>query len=942
MKLRKFLVAAFVLLSAGNAVAQQIPQLPVDKDVKIGKLDNGLTYYIRHNSFPEHVASFYIAQKVGSINEEEDQRGLAHLLEHLAFNGSDHFPGNSLQEYLQSIGVEYGRNLNAATGVEQTVYYFTDVPTTRITAVDSCMLILKDWSHGITLTQEAINSERDVVHNEYRMMMVGQQRMIERSLPALYPGSKYGVRMPIGLMSVIDGCAPETLRAYYRKWYRPDNQAVIVVGDVDVNHIEEQIKTLFKDVKVPADAAKVIPEAVPDNNEAIIVVDKDKEQQIDLALMFMKHDAFPDSLKNTVAYFANKYMSTLTAMMLNDRFTEKAQEPDCPFLQAMGGDGDYLFASTKQAFSLQTLAKQGQMKEALAATLRETKRARDFGFTGTEYSRAKENFMSSMEKIYTNRDKMKNEQFTTQYVDHFISNEPIPSVENEYQLYQQLSAMIPVEVINQYVKELISETDTNFVALVMMKEVDGATYPTTDELAAMVKGVRAEQLTAYVDNVKQEPLMAQLPNAGKIKSTKENTLLGYKELTLSNGAKVVLKKTDFKDDEIQFYAQGKGGIYAYDLKKDLQELRLFNELSSTTGLGNFSSTELDKALAGKKASVRRWADKYSHGLQGNTTPKDMETLMQLIHLNLTAINKDQKAFETLRNLISSYLDNQSKDANMVYRDSINSTLFNGDKLYILPKSAEINSINYDRMVEILQQMFYGRAKDMTFYFVGNIDEATILPLIEQYIASLPIDKKAVKLVNKQSDYATGEKVNIFDKEMENPQSQAQEYWQYECPNSLRNNVIRDIASRMLEMDYNRVIREQMSAAYSVGASSSSSPKVDGKTMVNYITAVAMLNPEKAEAAVAYFDKGFKGVIDNPSTEDLQKVKEILLKQADVNAKTNNYWLDIISDYMEKGIDFHTDYKSAISSVDGNAVSDFLKNTVLKGNGHFKIVMNGVK
>lgn len=231
---------------------------------------------------------------------------------------------------------------------------------------------------------------------------------------------------------------------------------------------------------------------------------------------------------------------------------------------------------------------------------------------------------------------------------------------------------------------------------------------------------------------------------------------------------------------------------------------------------------------------------------------------------------------------------------------------------------------------------------MTFYFVGNIDEATILPLIEQYIASLPIDKKAVKLVNKQSDYATGEKVNIFDKEMENPQSQAQEYWQYECPNSLRNNVIRDIASRMLEMDYNRVIREQMSAAYSVGASSSSSPKVDGKTMVNYITAVAMLNPEKAEAAVAYFDKGFKGVIDNPSTEDLQKVKEILLKQADVNAKTNNYWLDIISDYMEKGIDFHTDYKSAISSVDGNAVSDFLKNTVLKGNGHFKIVMNGVK
>ena len=291
MKLKKFFAAAIVLLTAGQAMAQMMPPIPVDKDVRIGHLDNGLTYYIRHNSFPEHVASFYIAQKVGSINENDDQRGLAHLLEHLAFNGSEHFQGNSLQEYLQSIGVEYGRNLNAYTSIEKTVYYFTDVPTTRVSAVDSCMLILKDWSNGISLTKEAINDERDVVHNEYRMRMVGQQRILERALPKLYPGCKYGYRMPIGLMSVVDGCDPETLRAYYRKWYRPDNQAIIIVGDVDVDHIEAQIKKLFGGIKVPANAAKVVPVEVPDNNQGIYVVDKDKEQQMGIFKILGSPDA---------------------------------------------------------------------------------------------------------------------------------------------------------------------------------------------------------------------------------------------------------------------------------------------------------------------------------------------------------------------------------------------------------------------------------------------------------------------------------------------------------------------------------------------------------------------------------------------------------------------------------------------------------------------------
>lgn len=531
MKLRKIFAAFLLCLSVGSAMAQ-MPAIPVDKNVKIGHLDNGLTYYIRHNSYPEHVASFYIAQKVGSINENDDQRGLAHLLEHLAFNGTDHFKGNSLQDYLQSIGVEYGRNLNAYTSVEKTVYYFTDVPTTRPTAVDSCMLILKDWSNGISLTEEAINDERDVVHNEYRMRIVGQQRMIERSLPKLYQNNKYGYRFPIGLMSVIDGCKPETLRAYYRKWYRSDNQAIIVVGDVDVNHIESKIKELFSGIKVPANAAKIEPVEVADNDTAIYVIDKDKEQQYDIFNIFMKHPAIPNAMKGDMSYLMKGYMDNVVTSMLGARYAEIAQEADCPFLQAGADDGDFLLSSTKGAFSLIGVAKPGKVKEAYAAVLREAKRMHDFGFTATEYQRAKEEFLSQVDKTLANKDKMKNEQFTSQYVDNFISNEPIPSVEDESQIYKMVVPQLPLEAINAYAKQLVCQSDTNLVSMVLMREAEGAVYPTEKELADIVKQVRSEKLEAYVDNVKQEPLMAQLPKPGKIKKTVENKQLGYKQLTL--------------------------------------------------------------------------------------------------------------------------------------------------------------------------------------------------------------------------------------------------------------------------------------------------------------------------------------------------------------------------------------------------------------------------
>ncbi len=935
MKIGKLLAAALLLLSLGSARAQ-VPEIPVDDKVRIGHLDNGLTYYIRHNNYPEHTASFYIVQKVGSINEDDDQRGLAHLLEHLAFNGTEHFKDNSLIDYLRSIGVQFGRNLQATTYVDRTWYYFTDVPTTRTTVVDSCMLILKDWSNGITLTNEAIEAERDVVHNEYRMRMVGENLLLERNLPKLYQNEKYGYRMPIGLMSVVDGCSPETLRAYYRKWYRPDNQAIIVVGDVDVDYIEGKIKSLFAGIKVPKDAAKVIPVPVADNDTAIYVVDKSKEMQGDVVGILMKHEATPDSLKGRMDYLLEKYQKDVIASMLSARISEMAKEADCPFLQGGSGIGDFLISRTKEALSVRGYAKPGKVKEAYAALLRELKRMHDFGFTATEYQRAMDSFMSGVESWYENRSKMKNEQFSPNYVDHFIANEPIPSVETWYEMCKSIVPNVSVEMVNATARQLVCQSDTNLVSIVYMKEEEGAVYPTEQELADIVKQVRGEKLEAYVDNVKQEPLMATLPKAGKIKKTEENKQLGFKKLTLSNGAKVYIKKTDYNDDEIVFAAQSKVGSSAF--LNDIVTAANAELAWNVSGRGNFSSTELGKVLAGKQVSLSCELAPFQTILNGNSTPKDLETLMQLIYLSMTSIRKDVKAFDNMKNTYVAALANKSNNNEWVYQDSLESTFYNGSKLYRVQEAEDIQKLDYDRCLQMYKELF-GNAKDFSFYFVGNYDEQKLLPLIEQYIASLP--NKGTTLKNQPTPMASGEVKNIFTKEMENPQSQATEAWMVKMPYNLRTFVIASVSTRMLDMKYMRTIREQLSAAYHAGAEGAAMFDCEEQFCL-MLKGGALLNPDKADVAIPYLGKGMAETVESPDAADLQKAKEILLSQAEVNEKTNGYWLGMLSMLDLHKVDTHTDYKNLVKAVDAQQVSDFLKNVLLKSGNHFQVIMKAEK
>ncbi len=945
--LRFFSLVVLAAASTSMAVAQmQMPPIPVDPDVRIGKLDNGLTYYIRHNEWPEQRAEFYIAQKVGSLQEDDNQRGLAHFLEHMAFNGSKHFKGNELLRWCESIGVKFGTDLNAYTSIDETVYNISNVPTTREGIVDSCLMILWDWADGLLLEKDEIEKERGVIHEEWRLRTSAQMRMLERDLPKLYPGSKYGERMPIGLMEIIDNFERPFLQAYYEKWYRPDNQGIIVVGDIDVDKVEQKIKTMFSQIASPsADAAKVELVAVPDNAEPIVIIDKDKEQKVDLVEVMFKHDAVPDEAKLTIDYLVANYVKQTAMGMLSNRLDEIAQQPDCPFLQAGVEDGSYLFAKTKDALSLSIVPKEGQMNEALKTVFAEVLRAAKFGFTATEYARSKANTLSALDKQYSNKDKRYNSQFVNQYVQHFLANEPIPSIDDSYQLMKQLVPALPLEAINELMKQLVPQNDSNLVILNFNQEKDGATYPTEAGLLGAVRDARTMELTAWVDNVKDEPLMTTMPKKGSIKKevkidkfltkTGDGVESGYSELTLSNGVKVVLKHTDLKKDQVLLTAEGWGGNSLYGME-DRANFRLFDDVVEASGLGNFQHTELMKALAGKIAGASLSMSSQRTYVNGSSTPGDVETMLQLVYLYMTGnIMKDQQSFDQLMKTTELQLKNRLLQPEAVFSDSLNATISSHNPRFKSLTVADLQNVSYDRILQMAKERTQNAAA-FTFTIIGNYNDSTIRPLIEQYIASLPVQKKIVKGKDVSTDYK-GKVVNDFKHKAETPKSIAVLHWySKQLPYTLENIIRAQMAGQVLEMVYLKEIREEASAAYTVNAQAGVSRDDFGDE--TSIFAYCPMKPEKADTAVYIMRRAVNDMASGKCDADmLAKVKEYMLKSHADQLKTNGYWSSRIGAWRKWSIDFHTDYEKTVQAVTPQSICNFVAD-VLKSGNEAEIVM----
>ena len=935
MKLKKLFMALLVLVvCASAAFAQQMPPIPMDPNVRVGKLENGLTYYIRHNNYPEGQANFYIAQKVGSSIEEDNQRGLAHFLEHMCFNGTEKFPGNGVVKYLESIGVKFGTDLNAYTSIDETVYNIDNVPMSVAGAIDSCLWILHDWAGGLLLEDEDIDKERGVIHEEWRQRNTAQQRMMEAVSLEMYPGNRYGDRFPIGTMEVIDNFPYKALRDYYEKWYRPDQQAIVVVGDVNVDEVEGKIKSIFADLTMPENPAERIYYPIADNKEPIIALAQDKEQQYGIVYLYAKHEAIPNEAKGDMQYLILDYAKAMFAQMMHGRMNELAMQPDAPFVEGFVSDGEFFLAKTKAAVNGAIVPKEGQMKESVAVLYREMLRAQRHGFTESEYVRARAEYLTNLESAYNERAKVRSQRYCKEYVRHFIDNEPIPGIENEYAIMSQYAPMLPVDLVNGYIQSVMS--DSNLVLMAMLPEKEGLVHPTKDELAQLLAAVAAEDITAYEDKVSDEPLIAEEPAGGKVVKVKA-AKHGYKQLILSNGATVYLKSTDFKADQILMSVVSKGGTALYDASEAINLSQVVDVIDNN-GIGNFNTTDLQKVLAGKKAGVAPYINLNMEGMNGNSTPKDFETLMQLTYLQFTAPRLDDEAFASYKSKMKAMLENQELDPQSALGDTITKVLYNNHPRAINMKAADVEKIDDARILEIYKERF-ANAADFSFIFTGAIDEAVAIPLIEKYIGGLPTGGKKEKYVDAKVDIQKGQIKNVFEKQMATPSATVYLVYSGKVKHNLKNQLMMSLTDQILDIIYTEEIREKEGGTYGVGTSGSITriPKESFRLLVVFQTA-----PELREKLTGMaVDLLNKYAEEGPRQKDLDKVREYMLKKYAENQKENSYWANQLHNEIALGYDGYTDYEKTLNSITTDDLKKFAKSLLKQGN-KIEVSMVGVE
>ena len=920
--MKKISTRLFAILCLGLLVVTSFAQsmnLPVDPKVRKGKLDNGLTYYIRHNELPKGRADFYIAQAVGSILEEENQRGLAHFLEHMAFNGTENFPGKAMLNYLETAGVKFGENINAYTAFDETVYNLSNVPVSREGIIDSALLVLHDWSSFISLEDEEIDKERGVIHEEWRSRSDASMRVWEQLFPKIYVGSQYAHRFPIGLMEVVDNFKYQVLKDYYKKWYRPDLQSIIIVGDINVDQIEKKIKKLFADIPAPINAAERIYYDVPDNEKPIVAFATDPELPYSSVAVFYKHDPMPKEYKNSPEYYAYEFLGDVTAAMINQRLNELMQKPNPPFNYAYEYDGNFFVAKTKDAWTCYVVTKEGGIEEGLNAVIIENERMKQFGFTESEYERAKADFLKKIESLYEDRETQKNEHYSREYVRNFVDTEPIPGIEMEYMLYNQIVPMIPFTAVNQFISQLI--TDDNIVITVTGPEKEGLKYPSEETILQIIQKAKTSKITPYVDTVSDEPLITKLPKAGSIKSEKKLSEFDVTEWTLSNGVKVILKPTKFKEDEILMEGFSWGGTSSLDIA-DAATIQMLNDLYTIGGVGNFSAIDLPKVLAGKKVSVTPSSGRLLDHINGSCSPKNFETMMQLVYLYFTQPRSDKEAYQSFFSRQKTMLEAQEAHPLIAFQDSISAVLYNNFPTATRMKASDIDKVNYTKAMDMYKKLF-GSIENFTFTFVGNFDIQTIRPYIQLYLGSIPAGKQKKTW---KDDGLRIPKTNVvcrYDKKMEIPTTTIILVYSGDMAYSLENKVMMGAMADILDIVYTEKIREDEGGTYGVRARGQLTkyPKESFTFQIFFQT-----NPTVYDKLIGIAKKEIEELsTTGPREVDVNKVKENLLKKYAENLEENQYWQGIFSQYTLYGMNEVKTYTDLVDKISVESIRKFAKN-----------------
>ena len=932
--MKKFFLS-IVLLAAGimGAQAQMEQKVPVDENVRIGHLDNGLTYYIRHNELPKQRAEFHIAQAVGAILEEDDQNGLAHFLEHMCFNGTEHFPGKGIINYFESIGVSFGYNINAYTSLDQTVYRLSEVPTYREGIIDSALLVMHDWSCAVSLLAEEIDNERGVIREEWRTGADASRRMWKESQRLMFPGSQYAKRDVIGDTAVINNFSYEALRSYYKKWYGPDLQAIIVVGDINVDEIEQKIKNLWGNVPARANRGERPYYSVEDNKEPIVAIVKDAEAQQGRIRIVYKHEQIPAQLKGSIMEYVNNLALSLIVQMMDNRMAEDAMKSDACFL----GGGVYYseLVKLKDAFNGIVVPKEGQEREAWHYLLTQMEKMRRYGFTNDELERAKTETLAQYEKAYNERSATRNISYVDEYIDNFLYQEMIPGIEWEYAFVKQVMPAISLEQINQIALQLV--TNENIVVNFQVADKPEVQLPTEEQIINSIRGMEHLDIERPVEKEVITELVKKGPKAGKVVKEKYNEALGTTEWTLKNGVRVIFKPTEFKKDEILMEAYAPGGFSLVETA-DLPSAHLATDAVQMSGIGDFSYTDLQRALTGKVVSAYPSINAYSHSMEGSSCIKDFETLLQLNYLHFTAVRKDEDAFKTLLSFLDQQLTNKEKNPKAIWRDSITMMASNYSDRTVLINRENMEKLNYDRSLQIFQQLF-SNPRNFTFTFTGNIDpnDKQTRALIEKWIGGMKTKKDTDTWKDRGVRAPLGENKNYFTRDMQTKTASNRiQYTSYDFPYTMENVIVADLVGRILSTRYLESIREREGGSYGVGCAAwmNSKPVPTTILVMQFDT-----DPEKQDKLMQIIHQEVQEIIANgPLASDLQKEKESMLKDFKEDLEKNGWWYNTaLPNYYRLGINMIEDYEKTVQAVDGEKIQQFLKKLAASGNV-FEVVM----
>ena len=913
--MKKIFFALVALFIGVTTICAQDPadmQLPLDPAVRVGKLENGMTYYIRHNEKPKGQASFYIYHDVGAIQEDDDQQGLAHFLEHMAFNGTKNLPDKQLIEKLETIGVQFGNNLNAFTSWDCTQYMVMDLPVTEEN-VDLALLILHDWSQFIALQTEEIDSERGVIMEELRTRDGASLRAQNDMIRNLFKGSLYEHRNLIGYLDGLKSFDQQALVNFYKKWYRPEYQALVIVGDIDVDQIEAKIKTLMADIPAsPADAAQKVMHVVPATEEPIISVFSDPELTQSSVMMFARRNALPKEYNNTIIGYSYDLIQTFATIMMNERFEEIAQAADAPFLNGGMSEGGIGICPTMESTMFSATAHEGRINDAFRAMYTEMERMRRYGFTAGEFERAKQEILRWSERQYTNRNDVKNAEYAQRYLDHYADGTPMMDAEEEWQLDQMFINSLTVDQINEAYLQMVKPNE-NLVILARSPKKEGVEIPTTEELLAIIAEVEASEIAPFEDNTVIEPLLnpSLKLKGSKVKGVETNESLGYTEWTLKNGIKVVVRPSTLKADEVMIYATAKGGQSMLD-DADYFHGDFLAMVMAQSGISKFSATELAKQLSGKSAYASVSVDSYEHGLSGGGSPKDIETILQLMYLNFTDPRFDETDLQNLKNMYVPYFRNMEADPGYLMGKAFTETLYQNHPRRQATSASQIESLNIETLARVHKQLF-SYADDFRFVIVGNVDLKTLKPLVEKYIGSLPTSKSAeYAVVDDGVRFAEGEVTNDFRVKMQQPKVSV--YLTYNGPieDNAKNRLILDLLTRALDSRYMVSIREEKGGTYGVHVQGA----IDKDPQERYIALIVFdTNEELADELIDICYAEIKKIAEQgPLADDIAKSKEFLQKNYGNVLENNSGWMSAIERWYEEGYNYKEEYLGILESI----------------------------